>query len=287
MAKTPRTPSVTVVIPTLNGADTLPEVLAAIAVQQVDAPVEVLVIDSSSTDSTESIARSFPFVRFERIAQAEFGHGRTRQRGAELASGEVIVFLTQDATPIGTDWLSALVAPLADPTVAGAFAKQIPRSGCVPVIKYEIERVFANPPAGFYSDTCSATKRALLLGPLPLRDVNFSEDFAFATDALAAGMQIVYAEDAEVLHSNDIELGEYAARMRAEIRGTRMAGHQVKRYSWLGAMLRAIATGLADQPRILRDPEYAPAAKLKWLVVNPLFHFARWHGIYSGARDRI
>lgn len=274
-------------IPTLNGADTLGEVLDAIEAQNYVGQLEVLVIDSSSTDQTAAIVRAHPRVRFETISKAEFGHGRTRQRGAELATGEVVVFLTQDATPIGADWLTELVQPLESDDVAGAFAKQIPRPGCVPVIAYEIERVFENPSVGFYSDTCSATKRALLLGPLPLRDVNFSEDFAFATDALAAGMQIAYAPNAEVLHSNDIALGEYAGRMRAEIRGTRMAGHEVKRYSWIGAMSRSIATGLSDQLRIIRDRNYSFGQKLRWLVVNPWYHFARWQGIYRGSRDQL
>lgn len=274
-------------IPTLNGADTLDEVLHAVEAQSYEGSVEVLVIDSSSTDETPAIVRSHPTVRFETIPKSEFGHGRTRQRGAELASGEYVVYLTQDATPIGTQWLAELVAPLASADVAGAFSKQVPRPGCVPVIAYEIERVFNAPPPWFYSDTCSATKRALLLGPLPFRDVNFSEDFAFATDALAAGMQIAYAPNSEVLHSNDIALGEYAGRMRAEIRGTRMAGHEVKRYSWIGAMSRAIATSLSDQLRIIRDHNYSFGQKLRWLFVNPWYHFARWQGIYRGSRDQL
>ena len=66
-----------------------------------------------------------------------------------------------------------------------------------------------------------------------------------------------------------------------------MAGHQVKHYSWFGAMLRAIATGLSDQLRIVRDRNYSLGQKLRWLVVNPWYHFARWQGIYRGSRDRL
>ena len=40
------------------------------------------------------------------IAPEEFGHGRTRNLGAEHTSGELICFLTQDATP-SAGWLEA------------------------------------------------------------------------------------------------------------------------------------------------------------------------------------
>ena len=279
-------PSVTVVIPTLNAGEQLAEVLDAIADQQ-GIVAEVLVIDSSSTDNTEAIARSYSALSWHRIDREEFGHGRTRQLGATLATSEVVVFLTQDATPASPEWLASLVAPLEDPEVAGVFARQIPRPGAVPVIKYEIERVFASPPPGFYSDTCSAARRTTLLGPVPYRDVDFSEDFAFAADALAAGMRIHYAPDTAVRHSNDIRLRDYAGRMRAEIRGTRQAGHLVKRYSWPGAMARALVSGLGDQRRIIADPEYGWGSTFKWLALNPLYHFARWQGIWAGSRDRV
>ena len=126
-------------IPTLNGADTLDEVLHAVEAQSYEGSVEVLVIDSSSTDATPAIVRSHPTVRFETIPKSEFGHGRTRQRGAELASGEYVVYLTQDATPIGTQWLAELVAPLAHD--GGDFGDALDRDNArrqIPVIGEEV-----------------------------------------------------------------------------------------------------------------------------------------------------
>ncbi len=280
-------PAVTVVIPTLNAADTLDEVLTAIEGQRHVSSVEILVVDSSSEDRTEHIVLEHPGVRFVRIERADFGHGRTRQYAAEIATGEVVAFLTQDATPESPRWLCNLVAALEEPDVAGVFGRQIPRPGCVPIIKYDIERVFAEPPELFYSDANSAARRAVLLGPVPYQDVNFSEDFRFAADAAAAGLRTVYAPSAAVLHSNDIRLGEYAARMRAEVGGHALAGIPLPRYSWFGAMARALRGAVLEEGRIIVDREYGIGATLKWLVLNPLYHFARWQGIYQGARDII
>ena len=49
-------PVVTVAIPVLNGARYLEEVLSAVRAQEVDRELEILVIDSGSTDGSVSIA---------------------------------------------------------------------------------------------------------------------------------------------------------------------------------------------------------------------------------------
>ncbi len=61
--------------------------------------LELLVIDSGSRDGSLEIARELADEVIE-IAPGEFGHGRTRNLGAERTSGELICFLTQDAIPV-------------------------------------------------------------------------------------------------------------------------------------------------------------------------------------------
>ena len=278
-------PSVTVVIPTLNGAEFLDEVLSALEGQRHVGSLEILVVDSGSFDDTLDIVARYPSVTLRHIPKREFGHGRTRQKAAEWAKGEVVAYLTQDATPASPRWLCDLVAPLADPEVAGVVGRQIPRPGCVPLIKYDIERVFRDPPTDFYSDTNSAARKATLLGPVPYRDVDFSEDYAFAQDAIRAGMRIAYAPTAAVLHSNEVSVRGYVERMRAEVRGHAAAGVPLPRYSALGATLRAVRGMLTDSGRILLDTDYGLRRSLYWLVKNPAYHVARWRGIYLGGKE--
>ena len=57
---------------------------------------EVIVIDSASTDGTVDIAGRFP-VHLHQISQQDFNHGSTRQWGVELARGEYVAFLSQEA----------------------------------------------------------------------------------------------------------------------------------------------------------------------------------------------
>lgn len=295
---------VSVIIPTFNGERYLGEVLDAIAAQRFEGVIETLVIDSGSTDATLELVRSRPHVRLHQIQNSEFGHGRTRNLGAQLARGRTIVFLTQDATPAASDWIAELIAPLALPRVRAVVGRQIPRRHAFPLQKYDIERTFAaqgpiDRPTivelgsgtgtsledlSFYSDVNSATDRAFLLQEIPLRDVHYSEDVAFARDVLEAGYRKAYAPGGAVVHSNDMGIREYARRLFDETLGLRRASEQPPAPRRLGAVLRAIKGAMHDTARIVRDPDYGLAERAKWIVVNPLYHFARWDGIYHGAR---
>ncbi len=85
-----------------DGEERLEAVLAAVRAQ---GDVELIVIDSGSRDRSREIARAAGADLIE-IPPEEFGHGRTRNLGAERSSGDLICFLTQDAVPV-EGWLDA------------------------------------------------------------------------------------------------------------------------------------------------------------------------------------
>lgn len=298
----------TVVIPTLDGEAYLAAVLDALESQVFDGDFEVLVIDSGSRDGTLPIIRARPWVRLHEIPHAEFGHGRTRNLGARLARGKVVAFLTQDAIPAGPSWLSEISTPLASDVAPGAVlaivGRQTPRARCFPLLKYEIQGIFAAqgpsdattiyPHSGdtedrrsFYSDVNSATLRELLLGEIGYRDVSYAEDIAFARDVLAAGYRKAYAGRADVVHSNDMNLAEYRMRMFEEIIALRRVGAATAEFGAV-KMLAHIARGvLLDSVRIVRDPDYGFARTLYWLGLNPAFHWVRWRSYYRANRTGL
>ena len=99
---------VTVAIPVYNGARYLDEVLTAVRAQRVDRELELLIVDSGSTDGSLEIAAAHG-ARVHRIDKRSFSHGGTRNRMMELAEGDHVAFLTQDATPAHVGWLAALL----------------------------------------------------------------------------------------------------------------------------------------------------------------------------------
>jgi GT2 family glycosyltransferase len=104
-----------VVIPTWNARSLLAEALESIRAQTV--PVEVIVVDNASTDSTaEMLATHFPDITVVRNP-SNLGFGRAVNRGArEVANADVIVLVNNDAV-CAPDFVERLLEPLADEQV--------------------------------------------------------------------------------------------------------------------------------------------------------------------------
>jgi rhamnosyltransferase len=214
-----RPPSVSVVIPTLNAAPFLPRLFEAIFSQLPCAPVEVVLVDSMSTDATRAIAASDARVRVVPIAA--FSHGRARNLGAREARGDIVVLLTQDAEPADGRWLAELLAPFADPQVVAAYSRQVPRDDANPMERYFLNDRFPpgpplrrvrtkDAPLGledvFFSNVSAAIRRQTLLAHPFDEELIMSEDQQFSRDVIAAGAAVVYQPASVVVHSHNYSL---------------------------------------------------------------------------------
>ena len=97
---------ISVVIPTLNEAARLPQLLAALQNQTYSGKLEIIVADGQSEDETAQIARQFPAVI---LVESERGVSRQRNAGAAIATGELLVFLDADDLP-APDFLKQIAA---------------------------------------------------------------------------------------------------------------------------------------------------------------------------------
>src|ERR1700722_5120155 len=95
MAESSRTLSATVVITTRNRKRSLRTALQSVLIQTANP--EILVIDDCSGDGTSEMVRAeFPSVKLDRSEKA-LGLIVQRNRGAQLASGEIIFSIDDDA----------------------------------------------------------------------------------------------------------------------------------------------------------------------------------------------
>lgn len=110
-SSTASTLGVSVVIRALNEAQFLPHCLKRIQRQRLDIPIEVIVVDSGSSDATVAIAESHG-CKLIHINQADFTFGKSLNLGIEQAKHTMVVAISAHCIPVGDRWLCRLLAPL-------------------------------------------------------------------------------------------------------------------------------------------------------------------------------
>ena len=218
--------SISIIIPTRNGASTLRELLAALTIQSLQAD-EILVIDSDSDDDTVEIATGYGAV-VHSIELDSFDHGGTRTKAARMAQGDVLVFLTQDVLPKSPTMLEKLTAPiLTSNDVSMSYGRQLPSFQATEIaahlrnfnypsesrVKTYQDRQQLGFETVFVSNSCAAYRRS------SLAEIGFFEaDLIFGEDSCAAGRllenggKIAYAAEAAVYHSHNYSWSEEFCR---------------------------------------------------------------------------
>ena len=87
-------PLVTIITPTYNQADYLPETIESVLAQTYP-NIEYLVIDDGSKDETPTVLERYRD-RLQVIRQDNMGQSRTINRGVDLARGEIVGYLSSD-----------------------------------------------------------------------------------------------------------------------------------------------------------------------------------------------
>lgn len=214
-----------IIVLTKNGDKYLASVLEGLYRQRTIDAAEVILIDSGSVDRTLEIASAYP-VRLTRIPPEEFGHGRTRNLGARIARGRFLVYLPQDATPVGSDWLVSLLAPFEDPAIAGVYCRQVPRAGASAMeqfflretypTRYEVRALGKQDQVSlarcFFSTVGGAIRASVWKEHSFDESVIMSEDQAWAKDVMLAGHAIAYQPAAQLLHSHHYGIADVFRR---------------------------------------------------------------------------
>lgn len=303
---------VSVVIPTWNGGPRFREVLAALAEQDVEGGLQLVVIDSGSRDGTPEAARAAGAL-VESIPQPEFNHGATRNRGIARAAGEIVCLLTQDARPLDESLVRALVQVYDEsPRVDGVYARQFPRPDCDPLLAERLRqwsaareerelKVFAPgdpersramyealPPLERYLssafDNVASSVRRSTWERIPFPERSFGEDVAWARAVLLDGGEIAFEPTARVEHSHRIRMGREFRRIYADHRNLYELFGLRNVPSW-----KSVWEGWAWQRRFYRDllaqAGLPPARRLGWRAYSVPYALLETAAQFLGARS--
>ncbi len=111
--------SVSVIIPCYNAEKTILRTLEALDAQTVKG-FEAILADDGSSDGTVKTAKSFKPKNFRMVVLAEkhAGPAAQRNRGAEKAKGEILLFTDSDCVP-DRNWVEEMAKPFSDKNIAG------------------------------------------------------------------------------------------------------------------------------------------------------------------------
>jgi glycosyltransferase involved in cell wall biosynthesis len=251
--------------------------------QQTVTDVEIILVDSGSTDSTVSIAESFG-AKVVHIPSAEFTFGRSLNFGIKAAAREFIVIASAHVYPVYPDWLESLLKPFQDGRVALAYGKQRGYEGS----KYSEHQVFHQwyPDASSFDqvtafcNNANAAIRKNLWEQHPYDEtLTGLEDLEWAKWAKGQGYKIAYAAEAEIVHvHNETPRGVYN-RYRREAMALRRI-YPEAHFNFYDFVRLTITNILSDLWHAARE-----RVLLKSLVSIFLFRFAQFHGTRIGHRE--
>jgi len=173
--------------------------------QQTLKDVEIILVDSGSTDETVSVAEAFG-ARLVRIPSAEFTFGRSLNFGLRSATRELVVIASAHVYPVYPDWLESLLSPFAaGEKVALAYGKQRGPDSA----KFSEQQIFhqwysgvSKPKQGtaFCNNANAAIRKSLWEQNHYDETLTGLEDLTWAKWARDQGYAISYVAEAEIIH---------------------------------------------------------------------------------------
>jgi glycosyltransferase involved in cell wall biosynthesis len=198
--------SCSIVIRAFNEEKHIARLLEGIRMQTVQ-DVEVILVDSGSTDATVSIAAGRGAAVIH-IPPEDFTFGRSLNLGVQSASREFVVIVSAHVYPIFADWLERLLDPFEDPKIALAYGKQRGDT----TTQFSEHQVFAQwfpehsdlrQAHPFCNNANAAIRRSLWEGHPYDETLTGLEDLAWATWAMHEGHALAYVAEAEVIHVHE------------------------------------------------------------------------------------
>ncbi|MDP2355759.1 MAG: glycosyltransferase family A protein [Beijerinckiaceae bacterium] len=199
-------PLVSIVVRSYNESRFIRRLFVGVASQSYP-NIEVVLVDSGSTDETVSIAKSFG-ARIVHISSAEFSFGRSLNIGCAAAKGEFLVFASAHVYPTRKDWIEQLVAPFRQDRVALVYGKQRGNE----ITRFSEEQIFrqwfpddpADDQSHHFCNNANCAVRRTWWQQIGYDEMLTGlEDLAWAKEAMKRGGRLVYAPHAEIIHIHD------------------------------------------------------------------------------------
>jgi len=196
-------PACSLVIRAYNEGKFIGQLLTGILHQTVH-PVQIILVDSGSTDDTVEVAQAYP-VEIVHIQPQEFTFGRSLNLGIEKAESDLVVIASAHVYPVYPDWLERLLEPFRSERIGLTYGKQRGAE----TTRFSEHQIFqtwfpdqspARQKHPFCNNANAAIRRRLWeINPYDAK-LSGLEDLAWARWMQEQGYEIAYTPEAEVVH---------------------------------------------------------------------------------------
>lgn len=224
--------------------------LEKIGQQEYDGEIQLIVIDSGSTDGTAELAEKAGGL-VKRIDKRQFHHARTRNQALSLTKFDKVVLTVQDVIPCSDTWLLNLENSINQHDVVAVYTDQIPHDDANPYARFEnqcirdfrgqeqvlqsLDSVESFREMSYHDayraialDNVCAIYRKESLMHVPFPEVDFAEDLAWSLENMLKGRSVLYQPGIKVKHSHN-RIPEYGFN------------RQVANSFWCAKIMRRVA----------------------------------------------
>jgi glycosyltransferase involved in cell wall biosynthesis len=252
--------------------------------KQTEKDVEIILVDSGSTDDTLKIASEYP-VKIIHILSSEFTFGKALNLGIQAAKGDFIVIASAHVYPTDEFWIEKLIAPFQNPQVALSYGRQIGNE----ITKFSEHQVFkkwfpenvsAIQEHPFCNNANAAIRKSLWLQLQYDEKLTGLEDLDWAKRALVLKHKIAYVSDAVIVHIHEETPQRILNRYRREAIAYKRIFPEAS-FSFWDFIFLFISN-------LLSDYYYAAKQGLFWQEISEIFTFRimQFWGTYQGYQQK-
>jgi rhamnosyltransferase len=268
-----------IVIRAYNEEVHIGRLLEGIKKQTVHA-VEVIVVDSGSTDRTVEIAAENG-AKIVKISPQDFSFGRSLNKGIETADSELIVIASAHVYPVFPDWLEKLLNPFSNPEIALVYGKQRGNKDShfseqqIFISWYgELSKIPQENP--FCNNANAAIRKEFWLQHRYDETVPGLEDLEWAKWAIAQNLKVAYSAEAEIVHVHDESWkGIHKRYLREGMAFKQIYPHE--QFSYLEFLRFFLKNAIND----MRAADRMIRFRREWLNIIR-FRWQQFHGTYMG-----
>ena len=213
-------PICSIIIRSFNEEKHIGKLLQGINMQTVFKSLEVILVDSGSTDKTVEIARKWG-AKIVNIKPEDFSFGKALNVGCQVADGEFLLFASAHVYPLYTTWVEKMISPFENQKVALVYGRQVGGE----MTKYSEHQLFKKwfPAVSSYdqqipfcNNANAVVRKSLWFDQNYDEQLTGLEDLDWATKIQGKGYIIAYEAFAPIVHVHEETPSRIKNRYRRE-----------------------------------------------------------------------